>query len=215
MADLDVIANAVRRRRRELDSLQGEARATLLRGRELKEDVDSLTESVSDLERVNILLNAIGEERQLRAQQTIEALVTRGLQTIFDPTLSFHIVQTTKANAVTVDFMVRTTLENEVVETSVMDARGGGLATTIGFLVRLVVLLLTKGQKSQNMLVLDETFAMVSAEYLPALGEFLRDLVDKTGIQIVIVTHQHELMDYADKTYRFSAKNGETVVAEL
>ncbi len=214
MTDLDALTIRARQRRRQLDALQGEARATLLRGKELQEEIASLSESIEDLDRVTVLLNSLGEDRQLKAQQTIEELVTRGLQTIFDETLSFHIVQGVRGKAASVEFLVRTTLAGSVIETPVMEARGGGLAATIGFLLRLVVMLLSKGTKSENILVLDETFAHVSQEYLGPLGEFLREVVDKTGVQIVMVTHQNEFVEYADKVYRFSMADGETQVRE-
>lgn len=214
MTDLDSLTIRARRRRRTLDESQGEMRATLLRGKELKSEIEDLGTLVEDLDRVTLLLNSMGEDRQFKAQQQIEELVTRGLQTIFDSTLSFHIVQSTRGKSVIVDFIVRTTLPRSVVDTPVLDARGGGLAATIGFLLRLVVLLLSKGTRSENILVLDETFAHVSAEYLPAVGEFLQEVKDKTGIQILMVTHQPELAEFADRVYRFSTEDGKTVISE-
>lgn len=207
---LDQLALRARHRRRTLDERQGEARALLTRGKELQEEVAHLTDLVEDLDKVTILLNSMGEDRQQKAQQTIEELVTRGLQTIFDETLSFHIVQTTRGKSVQVDFVVRTTLQGRAIETPVMDARGGGLAATIGYLLRLVVLLLTRGQRQDTLMVLDETFAHVSAEYLPAVRDFVREVVDKTGVQHIIVTHQEELVDGADRVYRFTMNDGET-----
>lgn len=216
MDELDTLTIAIRNRRRELDSTMGQARATLLRGKALETEIAALSEDVNDYERVTGLLNSLGEDRQLAAQRKIEELVTRGLQTIFDDSLSFHIVQSVRGKAAIVEFVVRTTLENgTVVETAVMDARGGGLAATIGFMLRIVVMLLrSRDTREENVLVLDETFAHVSDEYLPALGEFLRQIVDKTGIQIVMVTHQPVFEDFADKVYRFSQVNGQTQVSE-
>ncbi len=214
MADLDSLTIRIKQRRRQLDALQGEARATLLRGKELQEEVADLSETVETLDRVTILLNSLGEDRQLKAQSIIEQLVTRGLQTIFDESLSFHIVQSVRGKTANVEFLVRTTLEGQVIETPVMEARGGGLAATIGFLLRLVVMLLSKGTKTENILLLDETFAHVSAEYLDPLRQFLREVVDKTGVQIVMVTHQPEFAEDADKVYRFTAENGRTLVRE-
>lgn len=212
MKDLSELTISARNRRRQLDALQGEARATLMRGKELQTEIATLSETIEDLDRVTILLNSLGEDRQLKAQQTIEDLVTRGLQTIFDETLSFHIVQSVRGKTANVEFLVRTTLGGDVIETPVMEARGGGLAATIGFLLRLVVMLLAKGTKSENILILDETFAHVSAEYLGPLGEFLRQIVDKTGVQMVMVTHQPEFSEYADSVYRFSTVEGKTQV---
>lgn len=198
--------------RREHDALNGEARSVLTRAKEVKEEIAQLQKEITLLDQSSIVLNSIGEERQLKAQDTIEQLVTRGLQQIFDDSLSFHIVQSVKAKSASVEFVVRTTLaDGGVVDTPVMDARGGGLAATIGFLLRVVILLL-KGQGKDNILILDETFAHVSDEYLEGVGEFLRELVDKTGIQIVMVTHQPVFSEYADAVYRFSTDNGKTKV---
>ncbi|WNN94979.1 exonuclease [Microbacterium phage Magritte] len=214
MTDLDTLTLRARRRRRVLDESQGEMRATLMRGKELKSEIEELGALVEDLDRVTLLLNSMGEDRQFETQSKIEELVTRGLRTIFDDTLSFHIVQTVKGRNVVVDFILRTTLERTVIDTPVLDARGGGVAATIGFLLRLVVMLLSKGTRSENILVLDETFAHVSAEYLPAVGEFLQEVKDKTGIQILMVTHQPELAEFADRVYRFSTEDGKTVISE-
>lgn len=214
MADLDSLDIRARQKRRVLDARQGEMRATLLRGKELQAEVAELAEAVETFDRVTILLNSLGEERQLKAQTTIEELVTRGLQTIFDDTLSFHIIQTVKGKTANVEFYVRTTLDGAEIETPVMEARGGGLAATIGFLLRLVVMLLDKGTRHENIMLLDETFAHVSAEYLDPLRQFLREVVDKTGVQIVMVTHQPEFAEDADKVYRFTTVDGRTVVRE-
>lgn len=215
METLNELSVLARNRRRELDALMGEARVTLTRGKSLEQEIADLTSSIEIQERATLLLNSIGEERQLKAQQIIEELVTRGLQTIFDDTLSFHILQTVRGKTANVEFVVRETRKDGFHETPVMEARGGGLAATIGFLLRIVVMLLkSKNTTEENILILDETFAHVSDEYLPALGDFLREIVEKTGVQIIMVTHQPEFADYADKVYRFTKKDGKTQVTE-
>jgi DNA repair exonuclease SbcCD ATPase subunit len=211
MDTIDELTIRTRNRRRALDALAGEARAVLTRGKDLQAEVAELSNTIEDLERVSGLLNSLGEERQLKAQTVIEELVTRGLQTIFDDSLSFHIVQSVRARTAVVDFVVRTSLADGVtVDTPVMEARGGGLAATIGFLLRVVVMLLRKDPESENLLVLDETFAHVSEDYLAGVGQFLREIVDKSNIQIILVTHQKEFLEYSDKVYKFSSVNGET-----
>lgn len=215
MSNISELGSQILARRREIDEKVGEAKAVVTRAKAVQAEIGRLQAEISLLEKSGIVLNSIGESRQIKAQTVIEELVTRGLQQIFDDSLSFHIVQTTKAKAVTVEFLVRTTLaDGGVVDTPVMDARGGGLAATIGFLLRVVILLLKNGKDRDNILVLDETFAHVSDEYLDGLGEFLREIVDRTGIQIVMVTHQPQFTDYADKVYRFTTVNGRTQVEE-
>lgn len=214
MENLSALETAARMRRRELDGLWGEARSVLLRGKEIQEEMTVLDTDITTHEHVTILLNSLGENRQEEAQRKIEELVTRGLQTIFDDTLSFHIVQTVRAKTANVEFLIRKEIGESFLETSVLEAQGGGLSATVGFLLRLVVMLLDKGTTVENILVLDESFAHVSDEYLPGLGAFLREVVDKTGVQIVMVTHQEPFKDFADKVYRFTQTDGKTQVHE-
>lgn len=209
---LDDLDRRARAHRRVLDAKAGELRSLQVRVEELRIEIADLGTDAETWDRVTVLLNSIGEEEQQRAQATIEALVTRGLQTIFGPTLSFHILQSVRAKSTVAEFVVRTTHGvDDVVETPVLDARGGGMAAVIGFLLRVVVMLLT-GRES--FLVLDESFAMVSEDYLEPLGDFLRELVERTGIQVLMVTHQAELVPFADRAYRFTQDAGITVVAE-
>jgi DNA repair exonuclease SbcCD ATPase subunit len=215
-SELDRLVVLTRTRRRELDSRAADARAVLTRGKETKEQIEVLTSTIAEMDKVTTLLNSLGEERQLKAQSTIEQLVTQGLHTIFDDTLSFHIVQSVRGKSANVEFIVRTTLPgNVIIDTPVMESRGGGMAATIGFLLRIVVMLLGKETSSENVLILDETFSHVSAEYLEGVGNFLREVVDKTGVQIIMVTHQDEFREYGDRVYEFSMDSqGHTQVRE-
>ena len=212
---LDQLTVRAADRRRQLDARLGVARLLVSRIKDLRTEVESLRTDVTELEQVTHLLNSIAEDKQLKAQADIEELVSRGLQTVFDDTLSFHIVQSTRGKTSVVEFVIRTTLGDRVVDTNVMESRGGGIAVVVGFLLRVVVMLLRTGPRQEDLLLLDETFAMVSVEYLPVLAEFLRSIVDETGIQIILITHQKELVEGADKVYEFKTVSGRTVVAEV
>jgi hypothetical protein len=170
--------------------------------------------SKAELEgKVAALLTTIGEERQESARAQVEELVTRALQAIFDKNLSFHMVQSVRANRAEVDFVIRSTYGGEVIDTPVLDARGGGTAAVVGFVLRLVVLLLTPG--TRRFLALDESFAHVSASYEPRVAEFLREVADKAGVQILLITHSDAYGDLADARYRLSlGPDGITVVEE-
>lgn len=215
VTDLDSLGMEIRRSRRKIDQEYGEARAIALRGKAVKDEIETLKVEAENLERAAAVLASIGEERQAAAQAQVEELVTRGLKSVFGEELSFHVVQTTKGKTPIVEFVIRSTIEGQPpIETDVMSARGGGVATVVGFLLRVVVMLLSK-DRQETVLFLDETFSMVSAEYLPNVVEFLRELVDKTDIRIVLVTHQPEFLNAADKRYEFKRVNGETQVREI
>lgn len=213
--------------RQGLDMQVGHAREVGRRGLELTGELAQLQAQYQQLERVSALLTRIGEDQQAAAQRQIEDLVTRALQVVFDKTLSFHVIQSVRANQPQVDFVIRSTLTASedtpaaaaqgapvIIDTPVMEARGGGMAVVVAFLLRLVVLLLTPG--ARRVLFLDESFSHVSAEYEPRLAEFLREVCDRAGVQIVMITHSTAYEDLADKHYRLElGADGITEVTAL
>ncbi len=205
------LTTRLRHARRELDRDAGEARAVLTRARAIHTEVTDLRAQIALHERAAALLATIGEQRQADTQRRIETLVTQGLRTIFGEDLSFHLLPVVRGKRPEVDMVVRSHIGGTLVETPVMEARGGGLAAVIGFLLRLVVLLLS-AHREDTVLVLDETFAHLSAEYEPRMAEFLRDLVERTGVQIILVTHSDAFSDAADTNIRFRLVDGKTRV---
>ncbi len=208
MTDLAALTDRLRRTRRTLDRMAGEAAALNRQLDTIGGQIEQAEVDVTLYTKAATVLTSIGEQRQANTQATIERLVTQGLQAIFDDDLSFHLIPVVRGNRPEIDFVVRSHLDGQAVDTPVIDARGGGLAAIIGFLLRLVVLLLSEGKDTT--LFLDETFAHLSADYEQRLAEFLRDLVDQTGVQVVMVTHSEAFLDLADRRYRFVLTGGVT-----
>lgn len=208
--DLNALTTEVRRTRSRLDRRIGEARSVAITGQRLSADADNLRHQIVLHDKAAGMLTQLGEDRQHDAQKQIESLVTQGLQAIFGDDLTFHVVPQIRGKRPEIDFLVRSRLDDgTIVDTDVMEARGGGLAATVGFMLRLVVLLLSRSRQ-ETVLFLDETFAHVSSDYLPRLAEFLRKLVDETGVQVIMVTHQDEFSGYADICHRFELHDGVT-----
>lgn len=198
--------------RSRLDREVGEALATGRAGKAAQGRVAQLRESLELHDRVTGLLNRIGEEQQEQSQRQIEELVTRGLQAVFGEDLSFHVIQEVKASQATVRFVVRSKAGGLDVDTDVMSARGGGMASVIGFVLRLVVLLKTPG--ARRFLWLDESFGMLSAEYEERLAEFLAEVTAKV-CQVVLTTHSHAYNDAAGVVYQYRLNSsGVTEVAQ-
>jgi DNA repair ATPase RecN len=205
--DLQVLTDDVRAARRRLDARVGEMRMLAARGQELQQAAVVARSAREAADRVSGILSKIGSDRDAAARAMVESLVSAGLAAVFEERLTFHLVESMSRGIPQVDFVVKTHLpDGSEFETDVMSARGGGLAAVVGLLLRVVLILLTRGagRNAPEILVLDETLAHLSSEYLEAAGQFLRTLVDTTGIQIVMVTHQETLTAFADVRYKFS-----------
>lgn len=201
MASVDELAARVRAARRTVDRSIGEAAAVAREGQRLTAEVAQLKSEQELYARTTTALTSVGEKSQDDAQRVVEQLVTRGLQMIFGEELSFYVKQVVRSNRAEVDFVVRSVYGDRVVETPVMDARGGGLAQVIAFILRVVVLLLTP-RKVRRWMVLDESFGMLSAEFEVRLAEFIRALCDSADMQVFLVTHSDAFYQAADVRYR-------------
>lgn len=216
LVELESLTKRAATVRQALSVRQGEAASLARQYRELQAEAAVLAATRETADRVSGVLSSIGSERDAAARAQVEALVTSGLQAIFEESLSFHLVESTSRQTPQIDFLIKTHLpDGSSFDTDVLSARGGGLAAVVGLLLRVVLILLTRStaKKAPDVLVLDETLAHLSREYLDAAGQFLRTLVNQTGLQILMVTHQPELVEFADKVYHFRLDSqGRTVV---
>lgn len=211
---LALLDTVLKQQEREMERRTGEATRVARDLKRVQREVALHEHREEALQKAIGVLNAFADERQADLQQKIEALVTHGLRSVFGPEMSFHVVPTMKGKIAAMEFVVKTVdSSGAVTETPVMDARGGGVAAVAGFLLRLIVLLLRKD--TRRVLLLDESFAQLSAEYEPALADFIRELVDRVpDAQIVLVTHSDGYADVADVTYRLSLVDGRTKVSK-
>lgn len=180
---------------RQLASLQGQER-------------DKLAEA-EVMERVAALLESYSEAEHAELRSRVEALATFGLGAVFGEGLSVRLETGAERGQATMRFRI----VSGGVEADPMEAAGGGLAQVVGFVLRLVDLMLRP--EAARFLFLDETFAMVSEEYQEPMAALLRRLADEAGVQVVLVTHLPRLGAYADRAYRLSAAGGATRVQAL
>lgn len=92
-----------------------------------------------------------------------------------------------------------------------IDSSGGGALDIASFGLRLAVWSLLTGKKN-NTIILDEPFKFLSKDLRPYSGEMLKAISEKLGIQIILVTHDEEYVNIADKVFRVKMINGVSVV---
>lgn len=186
----------------------------------LEEDRDRVVSELSDINTkmdnfklIEAYLAQFADERQETVFRQIEATVTEGLRSVFEEDLRLEVGTKMVGSRAETVFNIVSTADGEELTTSIMDSRGGGVAAIVGFLVQAVIVLLTPNMRP--ILFLDETFRAVSEHYQAPLGEFIQDLCSRTGLQVVLVSHQPTISDYADKAYAFSQVNGRTKIKKV
>lgn len=207
----DLVAD-VGRQRTVLARRQGQAEQVDAQIRALEDELENLLGQAEQLSRVGAMFTTVGEAAQEIARDRVEQLATKALQVIFGDEHQFLLVPGERGGQATLELKVRSSYpDGKVVETGVMEARGGGMAAVVGYVLRLVVLLLTP--EIRNLLFLDETFAFVSADYEGRVAEFIRQVADKARVQHVIITHSPAYAEAADAVSRLElGADGVTVV---
>jgi predicted ATPase len=134
---------------------------------------------------------------------------------VLGPTYSFRITKPEiKANEVVVSFKVIQTKNEVEYERDVYTEMGGGVADVLSFLLQFIVVYLLR-DRIQPILLLDEAFKHLSVEFREDMAELLRELCDRTGVQILMVTHDPIYERVADRVYRFSQPGVETLAEEI
>jgi DNA repair exonuclease SbcCD ATPase subunit len=154
----------------------------------LKEDIDLLIKTGEVLK--HLLNNMVKDEIN-----RMSGLITYGLKTIFeDQNLTFHPIIGKKNDKVFIELKTA----NNGVEGE-FGSFGGSVAVIESFLLRVICML--KLNLARFML-LDETFASVGSDYIQNTSKMIGELSKKLGLDVLLVTHQPEFQNYANRVYK-------------
>lgn len=127
--------------------------------------------------------------------ESISELTTTGLNYIInDQNLKFVIKQEQKNNRIAMKFV----LEQDGVEGDPLYSYGGGAAVVISLVLRLSIM---QRMGLGNLLILDESMVALANAYVPNAASFIRQLSERTGVNILMVTHNPEFLNGAHVAY--------------
>lgn len=205
------LSEQLRQMRSEFDRKLGEAQAVNRRKKQITVEIESLSTETELMANVSGVLQQLSRSVQERFLGSIANLVSDGLSSVFKTQIKLLITPEVRNRQVTLDF----NLENDDgTITPVTDARGGGLVTLCGVIFQMIMVRLMRDSVRQ-VIILDEPFAHLSDEYQPAAGELLRSMSQDLDIQVILVSHQSEVNEYADVIYQLSRQGSEVVVAKV
>jgi ABC-type dipeptide/oligopeptide/nickel transport system ATPase component len=190
---------ALRERASGLQALRGQLQRELASRRQ---EVDQLTSKLDKLTKVGELFRSLMDLMVMDHVKSIEDVITEGLQTIFyDQDLTFEAEVSTRYNKLAIDFFIRQDNQRASIRAHPLEAFGGGPASIASLILRVLAM---RRLKKWPILALDESLVAVSAEYVDQTGRFLRELADKAGISILLVTHNTSFLDHAVVGYKGS-----------
>jgi len=166
----------------------------------MQDEVDRLDVDIATLDKVSSLFKHLLDALLDEKKQEVQELVTYGLKTVFtDQDLKFHINIEPKYGSISTSFKTEMV---GVAEGNVLESFGGGVVNIESFLLRIITLFQTK---LSPFLFLDETFSNVSEEYVENCSLLLKNLCEKLGLTIFLITHNELMLSHADKVYKASS----------
>ncbi len=189
-------------------AITGKSNIEMLKQQHLKttEDYNSLSQELRDLikkehnyELAVDLMKKLVEGMSRSQIVHLEALLNSALSTIFyDRQYSVELVVTELRNTNNLQILLNEVLEDGQVIKTKLEDNGFGVKCIIGFILQVYFIIY---YKQYPILFLDEAFTQLSKQYLPYLKSLINDLAAKYGFTFVLVTHDRDLMELADRTY--------------
>ncbi len=158
--------------------------------RKLRDLEDRQTNCLQAIKVVQEVARLTQEELEFKICQ----IVTSAIQAIFKEPHELEISFEMKRNKTEAEIYVIDENGNEL---NLMNDDGGGLLDIVTFSLRLACWRI-KSNKTRPLFIFDEPWKNLSKKYRPGAMQFMKDISDKLGIQIVMITHIEEFIDGAD-----------------
>ena len=166
---------------------------------DLSEELKNLIKKEHNYELAVDLMKKLVEGMSKSQINHLESLINSALSTIFyDRQYYVELVITELRNTNNLQILLNEVLEDGSVIKTKLEDNGFGVKCIIGFILQVYFIIY---YKQYPILFLDEAFTQLSKQYLPYLKSLINDLANKYGFTFVLVTHDRDLMELADRTY--------------
>lgn len=164
--------------------------------KELEERYKGTLEKEENLAEALMRFKMIVEKFSMGHIKEIEALVTLSLSTVFyDKDYKFVIRVTDKRNSKYADLYL---VDGETEVPLYNGQIAGGILSVIGLVLQIYSL---SYLGLSPVIFLDEALSQISSEYLPGLFELLGKMKERTGLIIVLISHDPRFREYAERIY--------------
>ena len=162
---------------------------------------DEKVAAIDSLGQARMLLaeSSVYAKRQVKSQ--LENLVTSGLQYVFGDDRRFETDIVEGKTRTEAEFYVVKTINGEELREAPEDDKGGGVVDVVSLILRFAMLEAFSEPSLGGSLALDEPVKMVSDEFIPRIGEFLVQIKEYFGRQIIMSSHNMFLKEIGDTKY--------------
>ena len=179
---------------RKTDQIEGFHKALKKQEHDLLIEMETIKKEIELLSKTSLILKHLLDGMIQDEISKMAGLMTYGLKTVFDDQkLTFLPIIKKKNEKVHIELKT----DNDGVQGE-YESFGGSVAVIESFLLRILSML---KKKFARLMILDETFSAVGAEYINNTCKLIRELCKKLDLDILLVTWQDEFRNNADNVY--------------
>jgi hypothetical protein len=203
------------------------ARVNLAKGqlsevnKQLHNEITAKEQAVADkalFEEAALTCGVFLDKSQVHIEDMFSNIGTAALTKVFGENLKlqFSFDKGKKKNPSINISVVQPYIDGEEIETDIVDGEGGAMEDLVAVSLRISMLHLYTPLQEGPLFLDESSRYMAKDETVRSLGEFLKEISEKTGRQIILISHDAEIFQYADKVFTFEAgPNKGVIVKEL
>lgn len=202
-------SNNVKSLRSKVDSLRGQQKQVAKNLKESEERLDIYKSDLYNHEKAREVIKEAALKTQEALAFHISDITSLALQAVFPEPYSLDVQFVQRRNKTECDLFFK----RDDAEMDPMLASGGGPVDVASFALR-VASWSMQNPSSRSIIVLDEPMRFLSTDLQPKASEMIKELSEKLGIQFIIITHEEELTNEADKIITTKIRNRITKTTE-
>lgn len=212
--DITLISNQINKFKDKFYVRKGKYENLIKTKERLIDEKNKISQENDILLQARLLLAESSKYAKEQIKSQIESMVTHGLQYIFGEDKRFEIDIVESKNKTEAEFYVISQQDGIEIKNAPQDSHGGGVVDIVSLILK-VAILQSYSPQVEGPLILDEPAKHVSDEYIEKVGEFIQQITEFFGRQVIMVTHNFHLSEIANTKYEVTQDNGISKVTPI
>lgn len=184
---------------------EGARQARIAQRDAARAEVERLTARKQDIDQSVALIQGVAAATQDQLRVRLEDITQTALDVVFPGTYTFKVEFTPRRGRTEVDMW----LDKDGTRMDPLDSNGGGVVDVISLALRICCLTLSQNAR---VLLLDEPFKFIRGKARQRLGDMLKAISRKLGIQVIMVADVSDTGIIPDREFRVSMKWRKSIV---
>lgn len=193
--------------RQKVEQLKGRQSLIKEQIRETRGVIKDKSSRIEFVGEARSILQAVAQKTQQQLEYHISEIVTLALNSVFDEPYQLKVIFTPRRGKTEADILFK----RDGQEFDPMGASGGGPVDVAAFALR-VALWSLQNPRTRPVLILDEPMRFLSRDLQPRASRMLVEISERLGLQIIMVSHNPELIEAAHKSFEVTMKKGISVM---